>query len=126
MRIKMYGAPICPGCVAAKAEIEGRHDVELDYRNITESTSLMKEFLAFRDHDDLFQEVKESGRIGIPFFITEDGTKTFDVDEALSHNNGTDAQVPNGKAFTELIPVVDGEELSQDGDACRLDGTGKC
>jgi glutaredoxin-related protein len=122
----MYGAPICPGCVAAKAEIEGRHDVELDYRNITESTSLMKEFLAFRDHDDLFKEVIESGRIGIPFFIKEDGTKTFDLEEVLSYNNMGDTQAPDIKAVTELIPVIDGEELLQDGDACRLDGTGKC
>ncbi len=116
MRIKMYGAPICPGCVAAKAEIEGRHDVELDYRNITESTSLMKEFLAFRDHDDLFKEVIESGRIGIPFFIKEDGTKTFDLEEALE---------PAKDKISGIRPL-NLEGVAASGDACNLDGSGNC
>ena len=41
MKITMYGAPICPDCVIAKEELMKRNDVELDYRNITETLSLI-------------------------------------------------------------------------------------
>ena len=43
------------------------------------NTSVLKEFLAFRDHEEMFVNVIEAGKIGIPFFILEDGTKTFEL-----------------------------------------------
>ncbi|WP_277407104.1 glutaredoxin [Lacrimispora xylanisolvens] len=66
-------------CVAAKAQLGELNTVELDYRNITENTATLKEFLRHRDHDEMFKPVKEEGRIGIPLFILEDGTQTFDI-----------------------------------------------
>jgi len=112
----MYGAPICQGCVKAKAAIEERADIELDYRNITESTGLLKEFLNYRDHDDLFEEMVEAGRIGIPFFILEDGTKTFDLETVLQTDQGKIKVVVPDEVVNE--PLV--------GNACSVDGTGKC
>lgn len=44
----------------------------------------MKEFLKLRDHDSVFQTVKEQGGIGIPLFVNEDGRKTLDINEALA------------------------------------------
>ncbi|RFZ80972.1 glutaredoxin [Lacrimispora amygdalina] len=79
MKIIMYGTEICPDCVAAKAQLGELTAVELDYRNITKNTATLKEFLSHRDHDEMFKPVKEEGRIGIPFFILEDGTQTFDI-----------------------------------------------
>ncbi|GLB32014.1 hypothetical protein LAD12857_39370 [Lacrimispora amygdalina] len=79
MKIIMYGTEICPDCVAAKAQLGELTAVELDYRNITKNTATLKEFLRHRDHDEMFKPVKEEGRIGIPFFILEDGTQTFDI-----------------------------------------------
>lgn len=79
MKIIMYGTEICPDCVAAKAQLGELTAVELDYRNITGNTATLKEFLRHRDHDEMFQPVKEEGRIGIPLFILEDGTQTFDI-----------------------------------------------
>lgn len=66
MKIIMYGTEICPDCVAAKAQLGELTAVELDYRNITGNTATLKEFLRHRDHDEMFQPVKEEGRIGIP------------------------------------------------------------
>ena len=105
MKITMYGAPICPDYVIAKEELMKRNDVELDYRNITETTAVLKEFLAYRDHEDMFQEVKDGGRIGIPFFILEDGTKTFEIEKFVDVD------------LTPAEPPVI---------ACSLDGKGHC
>ena len=79
MKLIMYGTKICPDCVEALEILKDYSDIELDFRNITEKTSTLKEFLSYRDHDKIFEAVIEGGGIGIPFFILEDGTKTFDI-----------------------------------------------
>ena len=99
MKIKMYGAAICPDCVEAKAILE-KH---IDYKNITESTKMLKEFLSYRDNDKIFTNVVKDGKIGIPFFILEDGTKTLDIFDYL------DIEKPKKAANT-----------------CSIDGSGKC
>lgn len=83
MKIIMYGTEICPNCVEAKELLKDYADIELDYRNITETTAILKEFLSYRDHEDMFQPIKDSGRVGIPFFILEDGTKTFELSDFI-------------------------------------------
>lgn len=84
MKVTIYGAPICSDCVAAKQQLENQKDVEFDYKDITADTAILKEFLQFRDHEEIFEEVKKAGKIGIPFFILEDGTKTFDIEEYVT------------------------------------------
>lgn len=103
MKIKMYGAAICPDCVEAKAILEKHKDIELDYKNIIESTTMLKEFLSYRDNDEMFVNVIKEGRIGIPFFILEDGTKTLDIFDYL------DIEKPK--------KVVN---------SCSIDGSGNC
>ncbi|QHQ61559.1 glutaredoxin [Anaerocolumna sedimenticola] len=83
MKVIMYGTEICPDCVEAKAELSTSADIQLDYRNITKNTVTLKEFLSYRDNDEIFTQIKNDGKIGIPFFILEDGTKTFDVYDFL-------------------------------------------
>lgn len=107
MKITMYGAEICPDCVEAKSILSKNSNMELDYRNITESTSILKEFLSYRDNEKMFNPIKESGKIGIPLFIMENGTKTFDLSD-----------------------IIDSSQLTQDSNAnlnsCSLDGRGNC
>lgn len=103
MKIIMYGASICPDCVEAKASLEKCVDIELDYKNITENTKILKEFLYYRDHEELFAEIIREGKIGIPFFILEDGTKTF-----------------------EILDYVTVEKVEQVQNACSIDGKGPC
>lgn len=79
MKITMYGTEICSDCVKAKKALTACGGIELEYKNITGDTATLKEFLAFRDKEDMFLEIKEEGRIGIPFFILENGEKTFDI-----------------------------------------------
>ncbi|OOM72953.1 glutaredoxin [Clostridium sp. BL-8] len=103
MKITMYGTAICPDCVEAKVILEKHKDIELDYKNIIESTKMLKEFLSYRDNDKMFINVVKEGKIGIPFFILEDGTKTLDIFDYL------DIEKPN--------KVVN---------SCSIDGSGKC
>ena len=83
MKVIMYGADICPDCVAAKEQLKNNTNIELEYRNITERVATLKEFLAYRDHDEIFVPIKEAGKIGIPFFILEDGSKTFELSDFI-------------------------------------------
>lgn len=106
MKITMYGAPICGDCVVAKEELLKKPEVTLDYRNITESTKTLKEFLSYRDKEEMFAPIREQGKIGIPFFLLEDGTKTFDID----------------KYVTVDLTRRDMDEKS----FCTLDGKGSC
>ncbi len=81
--LKVYGADICIDCRNYKA-IQKKRGFEAEYIDIIEDTTNLKEFLEIRDCDPVFNEVKERHGIGIPLFVKEDGTKTFDIDEAFS------------------------------------------
>lgn len=105
MKITMYGAPICEDCVNDKEVLLKSNDIELDYRNIIKDTDTLKEFLSYRDHDPLFEPVTKSGKIGIPFYILEDGTKTFDIYDYISVSR------PDSKSVAS---------------ACSIDGKGNC
>lgn len=104
MKVTMYGTEICGDCITAKQQLKGNPNIELDYKNITENTSILKEFLAFRDKNEMFTTIKEKGNIGIPFFILEDGTETFDILEFVDNN-------------------ISDEKLVS---ACSIDGKGQC
>lgn len=81
--MKVYGAQICVDCRNYKA-LQEKRGFEAEYIEITKDTGKLKEFLHMRDTDPVFDPAKEHGGIGIPFFVHEDGRKTFDVNEALS------------------------------------------
>ena len=81
--MKVYGTDICIDCRNYKA-IQKNRGFEAEYIDITENTDHLKEFLAMRDQEDLYAPVRENHGIGIPLFVKEDGTKTFDIDEAFS------------------------------------------
>lgn len=83
MRIIMYGTDLCPDCVEAKTKIAASNHIELDFRDITRNLKMLKEFLSYRDHDKMFIPVKTAGSIGIPFFILEDQTRTFEANDFL-------------------------------------------
>ncbi|PKM51414.1 MAG: glutaredoxin [Firmicutes bacterium HGW-Firmicutes-7] len=105
MKITMYGTEICPDCVVAKQQMKENHNIELDYRNITEEISTLKEFLAYRDQEEIFAPVIAAGKIGIPFFILEDETKTFDISNYIE---------------------IKKTDLEKHVNACSLDGRGQC
>lgn len=82
--MKVYGTAICIDCRNFKALKENRGMEDIQYIDITENTDNLRAFLGLRDTMEAFQSVKEHGGIGIPCFVKEDGTVSFDVNEALS------------------------------------------
>ena len=81
--MKVYGAEICIDCRNYKA-IEKNRGFSAEYIDITYDTKNLKEFLAIRDTDPVFEEVRARHGIGIPLFVREDGAKTFDINEAFA------------------------------------------
>ena len=83
MAIKMYGIKSCHDCVDAE-KLLSDNLVDFDYLDFAEEPLYLKEFLQLRDNDSFFEEVRKNGYIGIPFFVLEDGTKTFDIKEVIA------------------------------------------
>lgn len=85
--MKYYGAKICGDCVAAAEAIE-KNGLDIEFIDITASTANLKEFLKLRDTQDIFAEVRERGGIGIPCFVFDDGTVSFDLPGITSEAPG--------------------------------------
>lgn len=77
----IYGTDQCPDCVNCKADLD-RAGVSYEYRNISENLLYLKEFLAIRDRNPLFEPVKEAGKIGIPC-IVENGSVSLSWEQYL-------------------------------------------
>lgn len=80
--LKLYGTPLCPDCVEAVEKLEEK-GLPYEYHDITGSTAELKAFLAVRDREERFAPVKQAGGIGIPCFVTEDGSVTLELEDVL-------------------------------------------
>lgn len=80
--LKIYGSQHCPDCVVCKQELEAA-GVPFLYLNISENLLYLKKFLKLRDDEPIFEEIRKSGKIGIPCILREDGSITFDWKEFL-------------------------------------------
>ena len=72
----VYGSMLCPDCVQIREDF-ARREVQYEYRDIGENLLYLKEFLAIRDGNALFDPVREKGSIGIPCIVREDGSVTL-------------------------------------------------
>lgn len=77
--LKIYGSLQCPDCVECKAALE-KAGVEFEYLDFADDLLHLKEFLALRDRERIFDPVKESGKIGIPCILCPDGSVTLSWD----------------------------------------------
>ena len=83
MKIVMFGTNACPDCVeAVKALDEKKADYM--YLEFSESIANLKKFLKLRDTEELFDDVKKNGGVGVPCFKLSDGTLTLSLDEVLA------------------------------------------
>lgn len=82
MKLTVYGSTLCPDCVEME-RVFAEKKIDYTYVKITESMANLKEFLKIRQDEDLFTEIRAVGRVGIPFFVFENGFMTFDLNEAL-------------------------------------------
>ena len=80
--LRIYGSMMCPDCVQIKKDLDNA-GVEYEYKDFADSLLNLKEYLAIRDTNAIFAEVKEGGKIGIPCIVREDGTVTLDWEEFM-------------------------------------------
>ena len=85
MKATIYGTMICADCVELKQWL-GEHPEKGGWTwvDITESTQNLKDFLAVRDKNHVFDEVRAAGSIGIPCFVMENGEVLLDAEKACA------------------------------------------
>lgn len=79
----IYGSKLCKDCVACLEDFD-RTGVSYDYRDFSENLVWLKDFLAIRDGNPVFQNCRKEGMIGIPCIVTEDGRITLDWQEFMN------------------------------------------
>jgi glutaredoxin-related protein len=82
MAVKMYGTTLCSDTLAAINLFEERN-VSVDFRNISEDLTFLKEFLSLRDNSPVFEEIRKNGGIGIPCFVFADGHISLDPRDVI-------------------------------------------
>lgn len=80
--IKIYGSMLCKDCVQCCEDLD-RAGTAYEYLDFANDLLHLKEFLALRDTNGLFAQVKNAGAIGIPCIVREDGTVTLDWSEFM-------------------------------------------
>lgn len=84
--LKIYGSMLCKDCVACCEDLS-KAGVSYEFLDFGDQLSNLKEFLAIRDQNPLFNSVKEQGSIGIPCIIRSDGSVTLDWAEYVGQGN---------------------------------------
>lgn len=80
--LKIYGSPLCADCVKCKEELD-QAGIPYIYLDITGNLTFLKKFLKLRE-ESAFDAIRETGKVGIPCILREDGSLTFDWKEFLS------------------------------------------
>lgn len=75
--LTIYGSMMCPDCVECRKDLD-EAGVEYTYLDFADDLRNLKAFLALRDTDPAFTQVREEGKIGIPCILREDGTVSLD------------------------------------------------
>ena len=82
MKVTVTGSHLCPDTLYAIQKLK-EADADLSFVNISAALADLKTFLAIRESDALYDEVRKNGGIGIPLFVLEDGTRTLDLEKVL-------------------------------------------
>ena len=83
--LKIYGSMLCHDCVDCCRDLDAA-GVEYQFADFADSLLNLKEFLALRDRDPQFEQVKEQVCIGFPCIVREDGSVTLSWDEYVSQD----------------------------------------
>ena len=78
--LKIYGSMMCPDCVACRKDLD-EAGIAYEYLDFGNDLRNLKAFLALRDSDPAFEQVRTEGKIGIPCILREDGTVTLQWSE---------------------------------------------
>ncbi len=82
MKLTVIGSHACPHTLAALNKLM-EAGVSVDFKDILGSHADLKAYLALRDSDPLYEDIRGTARIGIPCFIREDGSATLSLGDIL-------------------------------------------
>lgn len=84
MKVTVIGSHLCPDTLGALNRLwaEG---AEIDFKDILSCHADLKEYLNLRENSPVYGDVRGTDRLGIPCFISEDGTVTLDLNQVLGH-----------------------------------------
>ena len=68
MKVTVIGSHLCPDTLYAIQKLK-EADADLSFVNISAALADLKTFLAIRESDALYDEVRKNGGIGIPLFV---------------------------------------------------------
>lgn len=81
--VTMMGSYLCKAC-RAKLEIIREEGLPVEFHDIVENLNDMRAYLKIREgNPQIYDKIREEGRVGIPVFVLPDGTITADSAEAL-------------------------------------------
>lgn len=80
--MKLYGTNQNSACLEAFKRLD-EAGVSYEFIDITASEENLREFLNLRDKEERFLDVKKCGDIGIPCYLLDDMTVTFDTDRVI-------------------------------------------
>ena len=72
---KAYIMQTCPDCAGIKEQAVGATNLEII--DIGLHVKNLRQFIQLRDTHPAFDEAKRNGNLGIPCFVLDDGTVTF-------------------------------------------------
>lgn len=78
----IYGSMLCKDCVECREALD-KASVKYEFRDFALELKNLKEFLQIRDHNSMFEPIKEAGGIGIPCIVLENGEITLDWEEFI-------------------------------------------
>lgn len=86
-KVIVFGSKHWPTCEPAK-EYLSENNIEFIYLDITENMMNLKKFLKYRDTRPEFDKIKETGMVGLPCIVINNGEKIiFDVKEIEGINS---------------------------------------
>lgn len=69
----IYGSMLCPDCVECVKDLDAV-GTAYTFCDFSENLAYLKTFLKLRDQNEIFEEVKREGKIGIPCIVYDDGS----------------------------------------------------
>lgn len=91
MKFTLVGSHLCPNTLYSIVKCK-EAGVAFSFTDLSASLADLKTFLALHEHDEVYAAFREqsekdgyreSGKIGLPCFVFEDGTKTLDLEAAI-------------------------------------------
>lgn len=82
MKITVIGSHLCPDTLYALNVLKEK-GANIDFYNISASFEALKDFLYLRENCALYDAVRKTGGLGIPYFEMKDGLQTLDLNVVL-------------------------------------------